>query len=690
MISRTAAAALCFFAAVVAVAVSTAASHTHAAILPGIGPKNFIEGEEMDVHVNVLTSTLTHLPFDYYSIPVCRPRKRQHGASGNLGEILLGDRIMPSPYEHITAGDSAECKYVCPETFSLLPSKDAKGNAVDVKARLEKLIKQDYQVNLVLDGLPLAMAHEGAARGGGVSYSMGVPLGFLAQNGEPFLYNHIHFTVKYYELTHEERAHHHAAQDKKSGGGGGKGPATTVHAEAQDEEPIIKRIISFVGHPMSIAHSGGAKGEAETCWNAPNWTNAHHEPLSLRKAAAVRYSYGITWERTDELWTTRWDVYLMAVDHEVHWFAIVNATLIVVLLSVMVAIIFMRVLNRDISMYNRVKSVEEEYVDETGWKTIAKDVFRAPEHPQLLAAVLGSGAQLCGMAFTVIIFAALGFLAPQNRGALFTALLIFFVFLGVYGGYTSARFLKLWSGLGAGQATVSWANIGITATLVPGIAFGTFFCVNLLVWSQGSSGAVPLLSLIAVVCLWFFISVPLVFIGAVFGYRSEPITVPVQPSQIPRHVPETLPWHMQPQATIPIAGVLPFGAVFLEFFFILSAVWLNRYYYVFGFLLLVCIILAMTCAQITIILTYFQLCSEDYNWWYRAFLSSGACAGYIWLYAAYYFFSAGLHHAPLVPMIIYFAYTTLMAFLFFIATGTIGFLATFHFLRFIYSQVRIE
>ena len=37
---------------------------------------------------------------------------------------------------------------------------------------------------------------------------------------------------------------------------------------------------------------------------------------------------------------------------------------------------------------------------------------------------------------------------------------------------------------------------------------------------------------------------------------------------------------------------------------------MDQYYYVFGFLLLVYIILAITCAEITTVLCYFQLCSE--------------------------------------------------------------------------------
>lgn len=64
-----------------------------------------------------------------------------------------------------------------------------------------------------------------------------------------------------------------------------------------------------------------------------------------------------------------------------------------------------------------------------------------------------------------------------------------------------------------------------------------------------------------------------------------------------------------------VGGVLPFGAIFVELFFVLSSLWTDKYYYVFGFLLLSFVILVHTCAEITIVLTYFQLCAEDYNWY---------------------------------------------------------------------------
>jgi len=75
---------------------------------------------------------------------------------------------------------------------------------------------------------------------------------------------------------------------------------------------------------------------------------------------------------------------------------------------------------------------------------------------------------------------------------------------------------------------------------------------------------------------------------------------------VPRQVPDQV-WYLKPSFVMMVGGVLPFGAVFVEVFFILSSLWMNYYYYVFGFLLLAFVILIVTCAEIAIVLTYFQV-----------------------------------------------------------------------------------
>jgi transmembrane 9 superfamily protein 2/4 len=79
---------------------------------------------------------------------------------------------------------------------------------------------------------------------------------------------------------------------------------------------------------------------------------------------------------------------------------------------------------------------------------------------------------------------------------------------------------------------------------------------------------------------------------------------------------------MKPTSSPYALGILPFGAVFIELFFILTSIWMHTFYYIFGFLALVALILVITCAEVAIVLCCLQLCAEDYWWW--SFFTSGA------------------------------------------------------------------
>lgn len=222
----------------------------------------------------------------------------------------------------------------------------------------------------------------------------------------------------------------------------------------------------------------------------------------------------------------------------------------------------------------------------------------------------------------------------------------------------------------------------------PTVVFTIVFILNLFVWAEGSSSAIPFFSLVSVLMLWFGISVPLTFLGAYYGYRKDVDTQPVKTQDIPRQIPEQ-PWYMSGALTIMMGGVLPFGAVFVELFFVLSSLWLDQYYYVFGFLLLVFIILVVTCAEITIVLCYFQLCGEDYRWWWRSLLTSGSSAVYLFLYSIVYY-SGRLQIDNFVSTILYFGYMFVLSLLFFLATGFIGFVTCKWFVYKIYASVKVD
>lgn len=66
-----------------------------------------------------------------------------------------------------------------------------------------------------------------------------------------------------------------------------------------------------------------------------------------------------------------------------------------------------------------------------------------------------------------------------------------------------------------------YMRIHIMVNFVYSVVFGLFFVMNLILWGEGSSAAVPFTTLVALLALWFGVSVPLTFIGAYFGFRKR-------------------------------------------------------------------------------------------------------------------------------------------------------------------------
>lgn len=614
--------------------------------LPGVAPHNFYAGENVDLKVNKLSSVHTQLPYDYYSLKFCKPKDGVKSYSENLGEFLRGDRIENSPYK-IEMLEEEFCKVLCQVTLQ----------APDVTA-FKKTIKNAYHNNWIVDNLPAASIMDSDHFI--TTQYVGFPVGYKEGNAY-FLYNHVNIILEY--STVEEDGH---------------------------------RIVGFYVEPISIKHrfTGGkqwdGKGEApalSACHGGEHLEFESDREAQRVESGSLLFTYDVEWRESTVQWASRWDVYLTqnnAVADRVHWFSIINSVLIVLFLAFMVAMILVRTLNRDISKYNRVMTDEEkaDQAEETGWKLVHADVFRPPaQFPMLFCVMVGTGVQLSVCAFFLIVFSAIGFLSPANRGSLMIAMLLLFVLMGSLAGYTSARLYKTFKGKQWQRCTL------LTATLFPGICFIVFFVLDIAVWSKGSTGAVPFLSMLAILTLWFGISVPLVFIGAFFAYKKDAIAFPVVTSNIPRQIPSQ-PWYLELTLTALVGGILPFGACFVEMFFIMSSVWMDQYYYVFGFLLLSFIVLAITCAEVTIVQCYFQLCSEDYRWWWRSLVTSGSTAIYVFLYACFYFYR--LESNMTVTYFLYFGYMGIISLGVFLITGAIGFFSTFYFNYSIYGSIKVD
>ena len=139
-----------------------------------------------------------------------------------------------------------------------------------------------------------------------------------------------------------------------------------------------------------------------------------------------------------------------------------------------------------------------------------------------------------------------------------------------------------------------------------------------------------------------------------------------------------------------VGGILPFGAIFIELMFIMRSIWTqSTFYYMFGFLFLVIVILMITSAEISIVITYFMLCSEDYKWWWRSYFSSGASGLYLMGHSLFYLITS-LEMTRFSSICMYLGYMFLASYAMFIFTGTTGFLTTFWFVRKIFSLIKVD
>jgi len=630
--------------------------------LPGVQPQEFKVGESVEMKVNSMTSQHTQIPKDYYRLPFCKPAEGPKMISQNLGESITGNKIQSSAYE-LNMKTDMHCKIVCQQQLSKVEA-----------AKLRLHIKYGYHNNWIIDNLPSASVGISAATNEKQThYAGGFPIGFLDSRDKKknsYIFNHVNIILKYHQ----------------------RDPAVESY-----------RVVGFSVEPMSIKHEfqGGYEwseaDEARFTKPLSGCTPGKHmerENINANQVVGngekILYTYDVIWEESEIAWSSRWDIYLNEnnlVPSQVHWYSITNSILVVVFLSMLVISILVRNLRRDIEAYNTLALLADEEdgedEDETGWKLVHADVFRPPEnYPMLFCVCIGGGVQLLVCTFFVIVLSAVGFLNPARRGSLMNAILVFYMLCGILNGYVSSRLYKSFKGRLWQLCTV------LSALALPGVAFTLFLIFNIILWFMKSSASAPFLDVIILATMWCCVSIPLVFLGAYFGYKQESIAFPTVTSTIARAIPPP-PFFVQPWVGIISAGIVPFAAAYVELFFIMTSLWMDQYYYVFGFTLIVYLILIVTCAEVTILLVYYQLCAENHRWWWFSFLAPGSTALYTFLYSIIWFRSLEASNV-FMTYLLYFGYMGLICGGLMMVTGTVGALTSLWFVRMIYGTIKVD
>jgi len=594
--------------------------------LPGVAPREFEKGDNINVKVNKLFSMKTQVPYQYYTLPYCEPDTIMYKQQ-NLGEILRGDEITNSPYK-VKMQDNITCEKMCEVELDDEQMKTYK-----------EMIENEYFTNLLVDNIP-AFTEFSSADLGQTFNNVGFPIGFQHE-GNIYVQNHLHLIFYY---------HYPEGQGYQNG--------------YIDRDETGARIVGFQVQPYSLARTdaGDCSGQGG---------------MKINEDRKITFTYGVEFRESPVRWASRWDMYLNhSSPTRIHWFAIVNSFVLVCLLSAMAGSFLMRVIHKDLTRY------AEDEDDDSGWKVVHGDVFRGPKGSRILSIFLGTGAHLLCVSCIVLVFACLGFLSPANRGSLIQASLFLFAFCACICGFTAVRF-DMFFGCQYWKVTAFLA-----IAFLPACIFGMTFLLNLLVWSNGSVLALPFGTMCVLVLMWCGISFPLGMMGAKAAQRMEPFDIPVKVNQIARQIPKA-PWYHKSPLICIFLGIGPFGTIFTEIYFIMDSIWGMRFYYLFGFLALALVLLCAVSALTSIVTTYALLSSEDHTWWWRAFLAPAGAGIHLFFYSILFFATKiGITH--IVGVCLYYGYMFMVSMMVFMLCGYVGTVASFHFARKIYGSIKVD
>jgi transmembrane 9 superfamily member 2/4 len=706
-------------------------------------PRSYHVVEPVDIKFNYLFSTRTQLSRDYARLPFCY--SHSHGPLLNsLGFIPDDDsaksvflQVVPElNYHQVTRRDASQkgpasyhyevymrgklmCDTLCEEAYYDQESVN----------ELRWLIENEYFHNWVVDDMPSSFMRTVTYEGRDEVRNMfgrGFPVGFVdPQDNMPYIYNYVKFRLFYHRVS-----------------------ATLQH------------IVGFAVEPMSVRHEvpQGRTGHygnstratpqrrvfSRTCF--PGKSQSQEEivrPQVVQLGEQILYTYDVTWEEVNVPWSKRWDAYLSNGHRDwpgVRYVQAINTIVLVILCSVWFWFVMIRNHRRNrsadggIAMADdtRKKGDEKERstTDDAGddrasiHRTDTQEL-QPPANLMLYCALVGSGLQLFLVVLSFLALAALGAASQARPASLMSLALLLFCFTGTAAGFGSSR---LYCAL---RKQVHHRHphqcTALTAVLFPGISFLLYVAYNMALWANGSAIAVPRGQVLLRVCaMWWFVHIPLVYVGSYLGYSSQagvlkqrtpyemspntfskgsviflaclfpPVTAYVDNflQSIRLSIAVTLAglfFVMRRSLCRPtenvlrkngsairnvsyvlLAGIFPFLCSYVEIYFTLPVLWMDRYNDAYMPALCVFLLASLICAAWAMALARRQLVQGNGWCWTAFFGSGGGVALYTFLYSAYWFHSF-LKPAPLVVThLLYYGTMLWVCFSLLLIFGSIG------------------
>ena len=173
--------------------------------------------------------------------------------------------------------------------------------------------------------------------------------------------------------------------------------------------------------------------------------------MPIEVGRKLEFTYSVHWTPTNKPFADRFNRYLEYdfFEHKIHWFSMFNSIMMVIFLCGLVALILLRTLRNDFARYAREDDLDLEGIqglEDSGWKQVHGDVFRAPDHLVLFSALYGTGWQLLFLFLGVILYAMAGPVLHGNmyedRGEMVSTTIVCFALSAGVGGFSSGSYYR--------------------------------------------------------------------------------------------------------------------------------------------------------------------------------------------------------------------------------------------------------
>ncbi|EGC34778.1 hypothetical protein DICPUDRAFT_94710 [Dictyostelium purpureum] len=606
-------------------------------------PTVYVTKDKIPIYMNSYRLDLSI--YDYYKLPFLKPE----------GDITYKQSFFEKLSGDLKSSSIYQIEFNLKKNYEVGSANFTKDNIKELK----KLIDKEYRIHFFVDDLPIGeyfvdnslvtgsenlSSSESSANETTINYDnteknhilLGYPIGFKVDD-RYFINNYLSFRINISKVS-----------DLKD----------EMEAKSGSKEAYTEYIIQSVYiEPYSVNKTDAFELDED---KVDSYSGILKTP----------FSYAVHFNTVKGRVDQRWSLYYVESPSDTP--ISILSVVVVLAFSSIIVLIFLNIF--------RAKTYQTLGFEDGGWKSIYADVFRSPHNFMTFSIIVGFGAQIAVTIFILMVFSVAGLLSIANPGGLATASMVVFAFSALFNGYSSMRVYIMLGG------TRKLYNSVVTITLIPLIVLVLIFIGYFQIWGNGFVYAPTAGSVFFVLAMWILVSMPCSLISSYFVKTWPPPGYPVRTNPIPRFIPQQK-WYQNPYLHMLLGGAITFSIIYTELYYFLTSFVLGEHYEYSTSFSITFISMVVLILELNMILEYYQLSIENYNWWWRSLVRPATTGLYTFIYCIYFGASnigssgAGFY---------YFIFSLVFSILMSLFCSSIGFIGNLWFMKKIYSTLHFD